>query len=380
MDIVFISRKNMFEKIGGDTIQLLKTKEYLERMYKINIRICLDLSEIDMIKSSDLVHIFNIQNADYTLEAINLCKKLGKKTVLSTIFWDLRSASYVNFAYKILKVTPSLLLYRTKFIGEFGIRLAYKVIKNKKNIMYNKRKIAKKILIEADYILPNSNEELNLLAKFYNVSEDLLAKKSRVIPNAIDMDNLKNELNHNSLIQCKDYILQVGRIEPIKNQISLVKALEDIKEVPIVFIGRIGDQSYFEKLKKIADKRGNVFFIEEVENDAVYNYYRNAKCHVLPSFRESPGLASLEALASGIPIVVSEKKYCPITYYKFDLYGYTCNPFSVNSIKVAVMKAYNGGVKLEPPLNFIQDFTYAKAAEETYKAYKTITGQEDLYD
>ena len=33
MEIIFANRKNCFEIRGGDTVQMEKTKEYLEKMY-----------------------------------------------------------------------------------------------------------------------------------------------------------------------------------------------------------------------------------------------------------------------------------------------------------------------------------------------------------
>lgn len=35
--IIFATRKDFFSKFGGDNIQLLKTKEYLEKKYNLEI-------------------------------------------------------------------------------------------------------------------------------------------------------------------------------------------------------------------------------------------------------------------------------------------------------------------------------------------------------
>ena len=37
MEIIFANRKDCFEKPGGDTVQMMKTKEYLEKQFDINI-------------------------------------------------------------------------------------------------------------------------------------------------------------------------------------------------------------------------------------------------------------------------------------------------------------------------------------------------------
>ena len=39
--IIFANRKDCFDKPGGDTVQMMKTKEYLEKHYPVNINVVL---------------------------------------------------------------------------------------------------------------------------------------------------------------------------------------------------------------------------------------------------------------------------------------------------------------------------------------------------
>lgn len=370
MNVLYVNRPNALTNKGGDTIQMIKTKEYIEKAFKVNISICENINDANCFKKADLVHIFNIQTADYTRKALNMCKKMQKKAVISTIFWDIRSASHVNLLYNLLGIKPNEFIGNIEFLGNITNKMAYNFTKNKSNILFNKKDIARSILIDADYLLPNSDEELLLLSQIYNIDLDLLLKKTRVIPNAIDYDLAKNSTSADVYI--KDYVLQVGRIEPIKNQINTVKALLKYKDIPIIFIGRIGNKNYYNDLRRISNIRGNVHFINEVKNSEIYNYYKNAKCHVLPSFRESPGLVSIEALMCNIPIVISKSKYCPIKYYKFDKYGYICDPYSVKSIQNAILEALSNGMKETLPEDYRYFYSYENVAIETVKAYKSI--------
>jgi glycosyltransferase involved in cell wall biosynthesis len=230
------------------------------------------------------------------------------------------------------------------------------------------------ILSNIDLILPNSHEEGEILKQKYKSKA-----KEFDIPNCIDL-HIDDLAQGNGIPLSNDIpencVLQVGRIEPTKNQLSLLQAMMKHSDIPLVFVGKQNKrkQYYIDQLKKLASKRGNTFFIEELSQEQLIPYYRSAKVHALPSFRESPGLVSLEALYYHCNIVVSESKYCPINYYKFDKLGYICNPYSVASIEKAVMQAYNNR-----PITISDDyftfFNYQNAAKLTRDAYLLTLNQ-----
>ena len=57
MKVLFQSRTNLFEAPGGDMVQMLKTKEYLE---KVGIQIDISLDFEPDLSGYDLVHLFNL--------------------------------------------------------------------------------------------------------------------------------------------------------------------------------------------------------------------------------------------------------------------------------------------------------------------------------
>ncbi len=140
------------------------------------------------------------------------------------------------------------------------------------------------------------------------------------------------------------------------------------KEIPIVLVGKEVDSNYSKKLKKIANKRGNVFFINEVQHNDIFNFYRYASLHVLLSLRESPGLVSLEALSNNCPIVISNEKYTPIaTYFKDQ--PYVVDPFNIKEVNRIIKQAY----KERKIGNFaIEQYSWTMAAKQTYEIYKKI--------
>jgi glycosyltransferase involved in cell wall biosynthesis len=97
--------------------------------------------------------------------------------------------------------------------------------------------------------------------------------------------------------------------------------------------------------------------------------YKVAKVHALVSWMETPGLSSLEAAAMGCNIVVTRKGD---TYDYFENYAFYCEPDNVNSIKQAIDDAFTSSVNPKLKQKILDNYTWEKTAEETYKAYKKI--------
>jgi glycosyltransferase involved in cell wall biosynthesis len=377
LKVLYVNRRNALSHPGGDTVQMLKTKKFLEKNFNIQIEICLNEQEISNYKDFNLVHIFNIQTIDETLNYIDECKKHNKKIVLSPIYWDLSHADFAQFMAN---------KFRIYSINKYGSYLKDIVIKSKnilgkiirKEGMYGSRvykEKRRKALMLADLLLPNSPEELEILSDEFSIGLDHLKYKTVIVPNAVDYPkNLLSSLNSTQTLNIKNYVLQVGRIEPIKNQAKVIQALSNYPNIPILFIGRVNHEGYYKYVKKLADKRGNVYFINEIQHEEVFYYYKNAAVHVMPSLRESPGLASLEAVFSGCKIVVSSKDFCPVHYYKFDEIGKVCNPYDVKSIEKAIIDSIKSqNLSLEE--SYLRDFSYENVAELTYHAYYKVLNE-----
>jgi len=380
LKVIFANRKTCFSQRGGDTVQMEKTKEYLEKLYP-DIKITYAFSPEDILKDVDasIVHIFNIQNGNETKEYIKAAKHNNKKVVLSPIYWNLLDANFVHYmeffgiyCFDIPDFLKKFFINICNYFIFFIPQLRNKYKNSVKNGLYNSRiykKIGKYILKNSDLILPNSIEEADILVKYYDVN---IVDKIISVPNAIDI-NLKNtNACSDSLYLPKNFIMQAGRIEILKNQLGLIKALKDNPEIPIVIVGKKFNDGYCKKVEEYARKRGNVYFLEEISHDKMMQIYEQAKVHVLASYRESPGLVSLEAKLMGCEIVTSNEKYCPIKYYQFDKLGFQCNPYDINSIKEAILNAYNNPKNVELTEEYKNFFSYENVAKMTYEAYLKV--------
>ena len=355
MKIIYAIRPDYLENRGGDTVQILETKKAIESRYRVAIDLITSPSDLNNYIEGDLLHVFNLQNLDVTLEYLKVAKKLGLYTVLSPIYWDLSDAIYLGRYFRIFS-SDILLPYLKRLISKLGKRYPDK--------RYLKR--AKEILELSDLLLPNSDEEYKIIRKHFGVNNKYVP-----VPNAVVYN--KGTYEENS-VHKRNYVLQVGRIEPLKNQYKLIKALWKEKDIPIVIIGRSLPlfSKYYKKVVKLGKKRGNVTIIDELPHDKLNQYYQNAKVHVLASFRESPGLVTLEAMLNGANVVVSNSKYCPIHYYKFDEYAYICDPYSTASISKAINDAYNAKSTKYPRdkmKKYWETYSYEHAAEVTYNSY-----------
>ncbi|MCS6175147.1 glycosyltransferase family 4 protein [Shewanella baltica] len=362
--IVFATRKDYLLKKGGDTIQLLKTKSYLESLYGYNIVIITDAMQLSHFPEAKIVHVFNLQTEKQTLEYVLEAKKHNKKVVLSTIYWNLLHSYVIEASFsKFGSIRyAKFLSYIISFIVPFLNRLPGDRYLRRKYI--EKRK---NIIDCCDMLLPNSYEELSVIESEFGYSK--LIEKAHVVPNAVDLDETSS-----SAKDVKGGVLIVGRIEPNKNQLNFIKAIKKskLKNELIYIIGRVGDYKYYDLLKKESLTLPNLRFIEEIPYEDVVEYYKKCKVHVLPSFRESPGLVSLEALYYGCNIVVAEELFCPIKYYEFSKYGFVCDPYSSNSIALALEKAYEVDVIVPP--SYFNKFSFKTVAIETHKAYeKTLS-------
>jgi glycosyltransferase involved in cell wall biosynthesis len=352
---------------GGDTVQLLKTKEFLEKLYKVKVEILTDPEKLD--NTFDIAHVFNLSTMKSSLAFVQKAREEGIKVVLSPIYWDYSYAETHHF----LKYFNYTLNPFTVAAGLFMSTACASILQIPKLISPLFRRYAKRMLRLSDILLPNSIEEAEKLICFTKLNSREILNKVHVVPNAVDCNGMGNDKDIFSIYAIpKKYILQVGRLEFVKNQLQTVKALKQNPEIPIVFIGSDRDKKYATALKKVARKRGNVFFIAEMPHEDVQFFYKHALLHVLPSLRESPGLVSLEALSNECKVVVSNHEFAPCDAY-FKGMASVCNPLSVNDLKDKILQELkmvrNTGENSE---KIKSHFSWENAAIETRKAYCSV--------
>lgn len=103
------------------------------------------------------------------------------------------------------------------------------------------------------------------------------------------------------------YLLYVGTIEERKNLLTIVKALKEVKDIPLVVIGK--KKGYFEKVKNYLTENKmteRVLFLEDVENNEMPAIYQKATIFIFPSVFEGFGIPIIEALTSKTPVITTK--------------------------------------------------------------------------
>ena len=104
------------------------------------------------------------------------------------------------------------------------------------------------------------------------------------------------------------FILNVGNIEPRKNQLALVQALAG-RSLPLVLIGRQRDATYAAEV--LTEGGAQVRYVGALDHadPLLASAFKTCSAFVLPSTLETPGFAALEAAASGVPVVVTSEGF-----------------------------------------------------------------------
>jgi glycosyltransferase involved in cell wall biosynthesis len=105
------------------------------------------------------------------------------------------------------------------------------------------------------------------------------------------------------------YVLYAGRLDSRKGLIDLVKSAKDVHverpDVRFVLAGGGFFGRYLRRMIRDMKLDSMFYFTGNVPIDTLLKYYQYAALCVLPSYSESLGLALLEAMACGTPVVAS---------------------------------------------------------------------------
>jgi 1,4-alpha-glucan branching enzyme len=150
-----------------------------------------------------------------------------------------------------------------------------------------------------------------------DVASDLgwLPERIRVVPNPLNSLLLKDALAQSTIPKAPgsaQYILYVGRIAEVKGIFPFLDALKEVRKVfPQVGVVLAGPWQIRQKpealgiIKGDAPVEGVTAWLGFTPLEKLANLYRCARVSVVPSYFESFGLAAVEAMAYGIPVVAS---------------------------------------------------------------------------
>ncbi len=156
--------------------------------------------------------------------------------------------------------------------------------------------------------------------------------------NCIDNDQFRFEDK-----KAFDYktIVCVARLVPIKNIENLLRAWKIIEDSGSDYkLNIIGNGPLYATLNQLASTLNlkSVAFVGAVNNDDLPLHLYNADAFVLPSYSESWGLVVNEAMAAGLPVLLSNKINAGQALLQEGINGYSFNPNNVQDITDSILK------------------------------------------
>lgn len=324
MRVLFNTYPVAFDCPGGGEIQLLRSREALERT---GVEVLLFDPWRPQFDRVDVVHFFSVMGGSACF--CDHVKRRGLPLVVAPILW----------------VTPEN--QSVLPLGEIGA-----------------------LLHLADRVLPNSEAERDQLAARFGLSlEKFVVTHNAVDPifaSAVDPDIFRR---HFGLTQ--PFVLNVANVEPRKNQLVLAKIMRGLG-LDLVVLGHVRDGAYFNACAKAGGPCWNHLGAVEHGGVLLRSAYRACAAFALPSLLETPGLAALEAAAAGAAVLVTRVGSAP--EYFADLATYV-DPLDAQSIRRGMEETL-----ARPPQSRLQQwvgehFTWDRTARQLLAAYHSVLGQ-----
>lgn len=176
---------------------------------------------------------------------------------------------------------------------------------------------------------------LNRIGRFYDVVDNSFyrneTERARQSPELRQICGL-----------AKSYFLYVGRLAPEKNVSAALRAFARYRELggiwSFVLVGDGPEREALEKQSRELGLSEHVVFAGLKTAKETTAYYAFAGCFVLPSIREPWGLVVNEAMASGLPVIVSSRCGCAEDLIESGGNGYLFDPANAAELADSMLR------------------------------------------
>ena len=198
------------------------------------------------------------------------------------------------------------------------------------------------------------------------------------------IDNKKFKLTEKKQLDHK-VIICVARLVPVKNFDNLLRSWQIVEErksnYKLIIIGDGPEYDHLIKLRSDLNLN-TVEFLGAIDNENVAGYYFNADAFILPSLSESWGLVVNEAMATGLPVLLSDQINAAKDLLKEGVNGFGFNPLDVNNMADAISKYIDLDIEKKElmsnkSLNIIDSMSYEKMGLQLLDALISIQQQKN---
>lgn len=336
MKIAFVSRATTYIQPGGDTQQIENTAAEL-RLLGVDVHVITSGPAVDL-SEYDIIHFFNIGRPADLIRHKNW---KSKPLFVSTIWVE-----YPN----------SDAMETIKTLGR-GI-LGNDLIPPVSYLIHGQRKSLEEVLYSADLLITTTQKEIDRLEEAFPSIPPTF-----VVAPGINRDYCEPLPEEK---EDRNGVLVVGRFEEIKNQWTVIKALQSLN-VHVTFVGdpAQNNPSYYHKCRKIASS--NMSFRPHASMEALKLLYRSHKVVLIPSTFETFGLTALEGLSQKCNVVLSKTTGA---YEVLKDYVIPIDPLDEKSIRSGVEAALRQPISSDGRVGALS-YTWKDAAQTLFKLYQT---------
>lgn len=371
MKVLLWTRSDCFKAKGGDMVQVENT--YLE-LKKLGVDVTISDKNNIKIDDFDIIHLFQLDWTPETYLHAQKARKKGKKIILSPIHHSVDEVKKFDdeYAFGLRRLSKYLFvdqfqrdtfknIYRSILDHNKALPTLYSVILGLKNMN-------QKTIQWSDYVLTQTRLEAVDLEKTYDLKFNW-----QIIPNGVSELFLKKNTNPN-LLDFEDYIICVGRIEPRKNNLAIIAAVQKLrkelnKDIKLVFVGRKSNKhaEYISLFDQELTSCDWIVYKDYMSYSSMPTIYRYAKVCISASWFETTGLTLLEALFMNTNAVSTSPRAKEILG---DYCSY-CSPEDISSISEALKTEY---LKVRPkiPTEFRKEYTWENTAKKTLEIYNKV--------
>jgi glycosyltransferase involved in cell wall biosynthesis len=213
--------------------------------------------------------------------------------------------------------------------------------------------------------------------KMYFLKHGVTTEQLLYAPHAVDNDRFEDK-DENYSLKAKQWrtdlgipsdafvFLFAGKLEAKKNPFLLLDAFEQLNE-PKAILLFVGNGVLEKQVKEKARHNKNVLFLDFQNQQMMPVVYRLGNVFVLPSQGpgETWGLSVNEAMACGLPVLVSNRCGCAIDLVKENGFEFESNHLSelVEKMHKLIADRNSASLKGNTSRQIIRQFHYNKIAE-----------------
>lgn len=363
MRVLLQNRGDLLTNRRGDTVQVERIAAELQKLgvdAEINVEAAADLAGVD------LVHIFNCWWSDNLAQAAN-ARQQQVPYVVSPIFVDLDP---FNFE---MTTNPRVRLIRRVLGARTSFALHRRWMQRRLHVDHHWQEV-REVLVGAAQLMPSSRYEENVVRRRFGVRTP-----SHPVALAVDATYAGGDADRfEKKFGLRNFVLCAGRIEPHKNQLNLIRALEG-SQFQLVCAGRTEKvrEGYRQECAALAKQLGvELTILDHLDETELADAYAAAAVHALPSWSETTGLVNLEAAAAGCAVATTI--YSPAEEL---LRGEValCRPEDPKSIRRSVDQAARMPAEQRAELArfVVETHTWERVGRETLAGYQTAVSPQN---